>query len=192
VTGMSAREPALDQKVVEIEAALRGAGIPHAFGGALALAYYAEPRATIDIDLNVFVPPSDVDRVADTLVELGAHADADARELARRDGQVRVMWGTTPLDLFFSDDRFHDEAATRVRTVPFGDTTISILAPEDLLVCKAVFDRRKDWIDIEQMLVMTAGDLDVTGVRRAVARIVGVDDDRVARLDEAIAEILGS
>lgn len=189
---MTAREPALDQKVVDIEVALRSAEIPHAFGGALALAYYAEPRATIDIDVNVFVPPSDVDRVADVLVELGARADDAARELARRDGQVRVLWGTTPLDLFFSYDRFHDEAATRVRTVPFGDTTISILAVEDLLVCKAVFDRRKDWIDIEQMLVMTAGDLDVVGVRRAVDRIVGAGDDRVARLDRAIEEILGS
>ena len=31
------------------------AGIPHAFGGALALGYVAEPRGTVDIDLNVFV-----------------------------------------------------------------------------------------------------------------------------------------
>ena len=40
--------------MLAIDAAL--AKIPHAFGGALALAYYAEPRATIDIDLNLFIP----------------------------------------------------------------------------------------------------------------------------------------
>src|SRR5947209_7381077 len=50
----------LAQRVLAIEGALPT--IPHAFGGALALAYYAEPRATIDIDLNVFVP---VDRYPD-------------------------------------------------------------------------------------------------------------------------------
>jgi Nucleotidyl transferase AbiEii toxin, Type IV TA system len=188
---MTTREPALDQKVVEIEVAFRSADISHAFGGALALAYYAEPRGTIDIDVNVFVPPRDVDRVADALVAIGARADDAARELARRDGQVRIWWSTTPLDLFFSYDRFHTEAAARVRRVPFGDATITILAPEDLLVCKAVFDRRKDWIDIEQMLVMTAGELDVAGIRRQVARVVGTDDNRLARLDQAIDEILG-
>ena len=28
-------------------------GIPYAVGGALALAYYAAPRATVDVDINV-------------------------------------------------------------------------------------------------------------------------------------------
>ncbi|MGZ8753062.1 MAG: hypothetical protein ACXW1S_08765 [Acidimicrobiia bacterium] len=41
------------------------------------------------------------------------------------------------------------------------------------------------------MLVITVGELDVDGVRQAVARIVGADDDRMARLDRAIEEILG-
>jgi len=44
--------PSLPEKVVAIDSALTG--LPHAFGGALALAYYAEPRATVDIDVNVF------------------------------------------------------------------------------------------------------------------------------------------
>ena len=48
---------------------------PHAFGGALALAYYAEPRATIDIDLNVFVPADRFPDVAAPLVALGVAAD---------------------------------------------------------------------------------------------------------------------
>ncbi len=34
----------LDQKVESLHHALQKAGISHAFGGAIALAYYAEPR----------------------------------------------------------------------------------------------------------------------------------------------------
>ena len=71
-----------------------------------------------------------------------------------------------------------------------GEVTIPILAPEDLLVCKTVFDRRKDWIDIDQILALTAGDLDIDDVRRWVTRIVGADDARLAKLNAAIAEIL--
>ena len=47
-----------DEKIVAIEAALAAANIPHAFGGANALAYYGTPRATADIDLNVVIPSS--------------------------------------------------------------------------------------------------------------------------------------
>jgi len=47
----------LAQQLLTIHAALMAAGIPHAFGGAIALAYCTgEPRATIDLDINVFVP----------------------------------------------------------------------------------------------------------------------------------------
>ena len=58
------------------------------------------------------------------------------------------------------------------RTVPFGEQTIAVLAPEHLTVCKAVFDRPKDWLDIEQILVCEA-DLDVGEIERWLSRIVG-------------------
>src|SRR5659263_502227 len=41
-------EPSLPDKVVALDRALDDASIDHAFGGALALAYYAEPRSTVD------------------------------------------------------------------------------------------------------------------------------------------------
>ena len=49
-------EPGLAAKLVALHDALDEAAIPHAVGGAIALGYYAEPRATIDVDINVFVP----------------------------------------------------------------------------------------------------------------------------------------
>ena len=32
-------------------------GVPHQFGGAIALAWYRNPRATTDIDVNLTLPP---------------------------------------------------------------------------------------------------------------------------------------
>ena len=81
----------LAQRIEAIDGAL--AGIPHAFGGALALAYYAEPRATIDIDVNVFVPTTSFDEVAEPLVRLGAAADDPSVEArVRRDYWPRTRW----------------------------------------------------------------------------------------------------
>ncbi len=188
---MTEGELSLADKVTELARVFRASDVPFAFGGALALAYYAEPRATIDVDINVFVPPDAVDRVAAVLGPLGVRTTAADRRLVLRDGQVRLRFGTTPVDLFFAYDAFHFHAAQRVRDVPFGSETIRVLAPEDLLVCKVVFNRRKDWIDIEQMLLLTAGTLDIDDVRRWIAAIAGADDPRAARFERAVREVLG-
>lgn len=75
--------------------------------------------------------------------------------------------------------------------MPFGGATIPVLAPEHLLACKAVFDRRKDWIDIEQML-LAADDLDAGAARRWIERLVGVGDKRLARFDDAVRAVRGA
>lgn len=153
---------------------------PHAFGGALALAYYAEPRATIDIDINVFLSPADYLRVASILAGLGVSDGPDAA-IVQRDGQCRLWWGRTPIDLFFAYDALHEAMKGATRTEPFADTTIPILAPEHLLVCKAIFNRPKDWLDIEQIAV-TVEDLDSEEILSWLRRILGPDDPRAQRV----------
>lgn len=44
-----------DDKVVALHLLLARRAIPHAFGGAIAQNYWGEPRATTDIDINIFV-----------------------------------------------------------------------------------------------------------------------------------------
>ena len=65
--------------------------------------------------------------------------------------------------------------------VPFADTTISILGPEHLMVCKAVFNRPRDWVDIDAMVEDDVA-LDVAEVLRWVGRIAGDTDPRYERI----------
>ena len=185
-----ASELGLAGKVERLHRTLARARIPHAFGGALALAYYATPRATIDIDVNVFVSTDRYGAVATVLRRLGVEKIPDASE-AIRDGQVRTWWGSNPVDLFFSYDEIHDAMRDSLRVVPFDRGTIPILAPEHLLVAKAAFDRAKDWIDIEQMLV-AVDDLDVDEVIRWLIHLIGEPDPRVGRFRTLCAEVRGS
>jgi hypothetical protein len=175
-------EPSLPEKIVAIDAALAAAAIAHAFGGALALAYYAEPRATDDVDVNVFLAPADLARVTDTLAPLGVEADVELA-LVERDGQCRLSWGRTPLDLFFAYDIVHEAMERDARRVPFGDVRLPILAPEHLLVCKVVFDRPKDWLDIEQVLVCVE-ELDLQEIGGWLTRIIGEHDPRRLRFEQ--------
>jgi hypothetical protein len=183
-------EPSLPEKIVTIHGRLDSAGIAHAFGGALALAYYAEPRATDDIDLNLFVTTAAFASVAEALTPLGIAGEVNHRAL-EREGQCRLAWGRTPLDLFFAYDEIHRAMQEGQRLVPFGEDPLPILAPEHLVVCKAIFDRPKDWLDIEQVLVC-ADDLDAAAIRGWLGRIVGTEDPRSQRLDQMIDALLGS
>lgn len=170
------------EKIELVDEALTAAAVPHAFGGALALAYHVEsPRATVDIDLNISLP---VSRATEVLAALPAgvartHADAVAIE---RDGQVRVLWDRTPIDLFFPQDSLHEIVASRVLQVPFRARTIQIISATDLVIFKALFDRPKDWVDIAEMVAY--GNVDLDDAQSWLTQLVGRRDRRLLRLIE--------
>jgi hypothetical protein len=170
----------LTERIVAIHRALRAAGVPHAFGGALALAWCTQQaRGTIDIDVNIFV---DVDQVRATLAVLPAGIvwTDDDLALLERDGQARLWWDRTPIDLFFNTTDFHLSAGDRARVEPFEGEEVPFLACRDLAVFKAFFNRTKDWADLEAMA--DAGALDVEAVLGVLAHYLGADDERLERL----------
>ncbi len=55
--------------------AFEAAGISYALGGALAYGIWGIPRATLDVDINIFVDDDQLTRVAEVLGSLGISAD---------------------------------------------------------------------------------------------------------------------
>ncbi len=161
------------EALVEVHAKLDGAAIPHAIGGAIALGYcIEEPRATIDVDVNVFVPKDRVDVVFEALPD-GVDRTASDRASVLARAQVRLYWDDTAIDLFFNDHPFHEAAASRVRVVPFADISIPVLDCTDLLVLKAMYSRPKDWVDIAEMI--KAKSVDFVEVSRWLGSLLGTE-----------------
>ena len=170
----------LVERIVDLHRALDRAGIAHAFGGALALAWCTErARATIDIDVNVFVDVTAADAVFEALPD-GVVVTNEDREAIQRDGQARLWWDRTPVDVFFNTTDFHAQAAARARSEEFAGEHVPFLACRDLAVFKAFFDRTKDWADLEEM--HAAGSLDVESVLGVLVHHLGGNDHRVERL----------
>ncbi len=168
------------EKLVALHRALEAGQLPHAFGGALALAWCTEAaRATIDIDVNLFV---DARSAAAVLAALPTGIAAPAKALAEleRETQIRLWWQTTPVDIFLNSTPFHADVATRVRWEQLADQWLPFLCCSDLAVFKAFFNRTKDWADLEEM--HSAGTLDCDFVMSVLAQYLGVDDERIARL----------
>ena len=111
---------------------------------------------------------------------------AEDRAPIARDGQARLDWGGSYLDVFFATTGPPLEMAERARAVRFGPVDIPILAPEDLIVCKAVFDRPKDWLDIEE--IMRWGTVvDAAPTLWWVGEILGPDAEQYTRLAELLS-----
>jgi hypothetical protein len=167
-------------KMIAIHEHLASAGVPHAFGGALALAWCTQQaRGTIDIDVNLFARPDRRDEVLAALPPQVVVADED-RASIDRDGQARLWWDETPVDVFFNTTPYHEGLADRVRREPFAGQELPFLACRDLAVFKVFFNRTKDWADLEAM--RDASTLDIEHVLGVVTRYLGGADERIERL----------
>jgi hypothetical protein len=67
-----------------------------------------------------------------------------------------------------------------------ASSIIPILSPEHLVVCKVVFNRPKDWLDIEEM-VRWGTTFDVPATLRWVREILGEDSEPFGRASSVLA-----
>ncbi len=164
--------------------ALEAAGVPHAIGGALALGVWGFPRATNDVDLDVFVPADALAPVLEALRRAGLEVDeATAFESAREHGDFKARFGRMRVDVFVYSIPFYGSVKERIRRAPLEGRPAWFLAPEDLVVFKLLFFRAKDLVDVERLVAFLGPSFDRAYVRRWLCELVGERDERVGSWD---------
>jgi hypothetical protein len=171
--------------IIAVHDHLDGADLRHAFGGALALGYIATPRGTVDIDVNIFVSPAELERVDTALAPLGLsrslQTDADLPIAGIR---FENSDDPFPVDVFPSLDDRYSEIEQRCVRYPFGRARdeLPFLSAEDLCVFKLWFGRPQDWVDL-RAIAAARPDLDIGTIRDLVVGLRGPTmHPRVARL----------
>ena len=171
----------LIDKILICHRHLQDAQLPHAFGGALALAWCTgSARGTIDIDINVLVDRDQIDTVLNALPEQISWSGSDLTKLHQH-LQHRLWWDHTPIDLFLNSTPFHNRLIHNIQWESFAGQDIPFLSCDDLAVFKVFFDRTKDWADLEAM--QQAGTLNIPFVRDVIRHYLGQDDPRLTRLE---------
>jgi hypothetical protein len=123
-----------------------------------------------ELDVNVFVDPLQAQTVIAALPrQLRGRAGPSAAAVALRDGQLRLAWGSVPLDIFFSVLDFHHRVRAEASAVRFGEGRLPIVDPLTLAVFKARYGRPKDRVDVEAL--MAACELDPAELGRWLERI---------------------
>jgi hypothetical protein len=159
-------------------------GVSYALGGALAYGLWGIPRATLDVDVNVFLEDDELDRLVRALMSLGIAVDAArlARESAAR-GMAVVHFGPYRVDLFTPSIPFAQEAERTRRRIDIDGQAAYFLSAEALAVFKLLFFRAKDIVDLERLIEVQGPALDAAYVRAQIVAMMGDDDERVRRWD---------
>jgi hypothetical protein len=164
--------------------ALEAARIPYAVGGALAYGLHAPPRATNDVDLNIFVEPDALAQVLQVLTTAGAQVDAAAATASARDrGDFAVRFGGMRVDVFVLSIALSASAATRVQRGVLLGRPIMMLSAEDLVLFKLLFFRGKDVSDVERLVAFQGATLDHGYIRGWLVDMLGEDDERLRTWD---------
>jgi hypothetical protein len=156
--------------------------IPYAVMGGFAVRAWGIPRPTYDVDLAVAVGDHDLQRLLAALQKAGFDVPEEFRggfrDIVGAMRKVKVtrfaagaVWD---VDLFMAQGPFFDAALPRRRARPFAGREVQTLAPEDVIALKLLAFRRKDQLDVEEILKVTT-DLDTDHLRRQL-RILGVED----------------
>jgi len=175
---------------VSVHDVLDGAGLAHAFGGALALNLYAEPRMTVDVDVSVFVPWEQREAVLPSFEAIGFTPEpTDVPALPVAAIRLRSAEHREHIDVFFALDPGYDQVRDRAVSVPYGPAgeELPFFTAEDVVLFKLSCNRPKDWVDI-QSVIRNGPELDDGYIERLLIQLRGPGMyPRIARLRAMVA-----
>ncbi|MBI2160863.1 MAG: nucleotidyltransferase [Candidatus Rokubacteria bacterium] len=167
---------------------LDSAGIPYMVTGSIATNYYAVPRMTRDIDIVIQVSTADTDRLTELFSDdFYVEPEAVGRAIAARTAfNVIHTHSVVKVDFVVrKDSEYRREEFRRRRRVTVDDSTIFIVAPEDLIISKL------DWARDSR------SEIQLADVRNLLAADPGLDREYLVRwvnrlgLDSLYREVAG-
>lgn len=163
-------------------AVLEAQGIPYMVIGGFAVRLWGLPRPTYDADLAVQVGDDRLPDLFSALEDAGFDVPVEYRRgfLDRLAGLAKFkatqldegrIWDT---DFFLARDPLLTSAMQRRKRVELDEGAMEVIAPEDLVLLKLLAYRRKDQLDIEEILLVNR-QLDWAHLDRWAARLDVLD-----------------
>jgi hypothetical protein len=167
----------------QLAAAFERLGVRWYLFGAQAVVVWGRPRTSLDIDVTAEISPEQSSELVREFAGRGfelrfrtgvAEFVARTRVLPF----VHVMSGT-PVDVVLAGPGLEEGFLDRARLVVFGERSIPVIAPEDLVVTKILAGRPKDLEDVAGILAERARSLDLEAIRatlRVLEEALGQSD----------------
>lgn len=146
--------PPISDELSELLSLLSSRKIEFIVAGAHAMAAYARPRYTEDLDLFVSRDRENIERLAAALEEFGTPMDPGGVDGMIEKSRAMVRLGSPPsqLDILnFLTGLTFDEAAKNAVPVMLAGLPVKVLALEDLKKTKHAAGRPKDLEDLRRL-----------------------------------------
>ncbi|MCK4306369.1 MAG: nucleotidyl transferase AbiEii/AbiGii toxin family protein [Candidatus Eisenbacteria sp.] len=145
---------------------LASANVPYMLTGSLAMAMYAEPRMTRDIDIVIEYRPRDSNRIAQLFEDISYVDSSRIEEAARHEGMFNILHNEWIIKADFiarKSGAYRVLEFSRRREIDVEGVNISVVSPEDLVLSKL------DWAKA------SSSELQMRDVRTIVAFVTDLD-----------------
>jgi predicted nucleotidyltransferase len=164
-----------------VAARLDSAGIEYMMTGSMAMALYATPRMTRDIDIIIQISMQDASRIT-SLFETDFYIEKESiLEAIRSRGMFNIIHNESVIkvDLIIrKQEEYRLEEFSRRTAVVIDGVKISVVTPEDLVLSKLVWAKQSEselqQRDVRQLLQSSSG-MDA-GYIQKWAKVLGVED----------------
>jgi hypothetical protein len=150
------REPSawLFQAALNLQRALWAEGLEFCFIGGIALQRWGEVRQTDDIDLTLWCPLGEEERVVESLGKTITSREQDVWRMART---ARMYLGRSEsgqgVDASLAFMPYERGMLNRAVDVDFGlEEPLHCCSAEDLAITKTVAGRGQDWVDLKRII----------------------------------------
>lgn len=145
----------------EISTFLVEQNVPHFVIGGIANAIWGRPRATLDADLKIFLPFTEMDAFIEQVGTRFSFRVTDPLSFAQELFVILLQSSTgVDIDLVIGFLPYEESAHVRVQWLTFEGITFPVCTAEDLIIHKAISERPQDWLDIEGVLQRQQDKLD--------------------------------
>ena len=136
--------------------------VSYAYMGGVALSIWAIPRATFDLDVALSIREDHLGTLLATFDREGFVVDP-VFVRGHRDTvggmptvHVQIPVGSTlmTVDIFLAGTPFLESVLSRRKPVELGDGSVFVVTAADLLLFKVIAGRRKDLVDIDNLLAV--------------------------------------
>ena len=150
-----------EKSLRDITAVLDNHSVDYMVIGGLANAKWGNPRATLDIDITLWISEDKI-KVLLSIIEAKFTILVDnplGFLLETRVLPIKTRWDQR-IDLIFGMLPFERNAVRRAVKVQVGKTPVNFCTPEDLILLKIISDRSKDVDDVRGILKFQKEKLD--------------------------------
>ena len=163
----------LEQALVAVAQALDRKGVPYIVIGGLANAVWGVPRATVDVDVTVWVAEEEVPALVTHLSDRFVARVESPLEFAR-DTRVLPLQNRdgTPIDIIFGLLPYEKDAVNRAVVKEVAGAEVRFCSAEDLILHKIISGREKDLADARQVTRRNLSSLDLSYLEPLLEELV--------------------